>query len=284
MKTILYYFTGTGNSLAAAEGLSRALGDCELVSIASARETSGMVKHEADRVGIVCPVYFFGLPALVADFAARLDTKGVPYRFAVVTMGGSGGSAALRQLDGILRRRGGRGGRGLDAGFMVKMPGNYVLMYGSPTGSRRDQILAEADRQVKEIAGTVARGHHAKLPWSTLASLVHLVMYPRFIAGVHGADRKFTVDERCTSCGVCAEVCPVGNIRLEAGRPTWLHRCEQCMACIHLCPTEAIQSGPDTEKRQRYRHPAVKVASLGAGGTPGGGEEKEDPSSCCGGR
>lgn len=106
-------------------------------------------------------------------------------------------------------------------------------------------------------------------------------MYQRFISGVHEADRKFTVDERCTSCGVCAEVCPVGNIRLEAGRPTWLHRCEQCMACIHLCPTEAIQAGPETEKRKRYRHPAVKVASLGPGRTRGG-EEKEDSPSCCG--
>ena len=275
MKTVVYYFTGTGNSLAVAEGLSGALGDCELVPIASARETSGTVKPGADRVGIACPVYFFGLPALVADFAARLDPTGVPYIFAVVTMGGSGGSAALRQLDGILRRRG--GGRELDAGFMVKMPGNYILMYESPMGGRQEQILAEADRQVKEIAGKVGRGHHEKLPWSAVASLVHHVMYPRFIAGVHEADRRFTVDERCTSCGVCAEVCPVGNIRLEAGRPAWQHRCEQCLACIHLCPTQAIQAGPETEKRKRYRHPGVKVASLGQGRTRGGGEEKGDP-------
>jgi len=126
MKTTVYYFTGTGNSLAAAEGLSRALGDCEIVPIARARETGGTVKPGADRIGIVCPVYFFGLPALVADFAARLNPGGVSYLFAVVTMGGSGGSAALQQLDGILQK--GPGGRGLDAGFMVRMPGNYILM------------------------------------------------------------------------------------------------------------------------------------------------------------
>jgi len=284
MKTVVYYFTGTGNSLAVAEGLSRALGDCELVPIARPPEASGTMKPEADRVGIVCPVYFFGLPALVADFAARLNPTGIPYVFAIVTMGGSGGSAALRQLDGILRRRRGGDGRGLDAGFMVKMPGNYILMYESPAGRRREQILAMADRQVKEIAGMVSRSQHTKIPWSTIASLVHHLMYPRFIAGVHEADRKFTVDERCTSCGVCAEVCPVGNIRLEAGRPTWLHRCEQCMACIHLCPTEAIQAGPETEKRKRYRHPAVKVAFLGPGRTGGGGEREKEKTPCCDGK
>ena len=63
MKTVVYYFTGTGNSLDVAEGLSRALGNCEPSR----------------------------LPALVADFAARLNPEGVSYVFAVVTMGGSGG-------------------------------------------------------------------------------------------------------------------------------------------------------------------------------------------------
>jgi len=280
MKTLLYYFTGTGNSLAVTEGLSRALGDCEIVSIPGACETGSSVNPVADRIGIVCPVYFFGLPALVADFAARLDPSRVPYVFSVVTMGGSGGSAALRQLDRILRKNG-RGGRGLDAGFMVKMPGNYILMYESPAGTRQEQILADADRRVKEIAALVSGSHPVKLPWSALASLVHHVMYPRFIAGVHEADRKFTVDERCTSCGVCAEVCPVGNIRLEAGRPAWLHRCEQCMACIHLCPTEAIQAGPETEKRRRYRHPAVRAGALGQKRPPGRGAEKGDSPSRC---
>jgi ferredoxin len=260
MKTILYSFTGTGNSLSVAEGLCRGLGECELVSIASVREPLGAISPEADRVGIVTPVYFFGLPSLVAVFAGRLDLSRAGYSFAVVTMGGFGGSAALRQLDGILRR--GPGGRGLDAGFTVRMPGNYLLMYEPPQGEKQAKLLRDADRRVEEITDLVNRGHRARLAWSSLASLVHAVMYPRFIAGVHDADRKFTVDDRCTSCGICAEACPVGNIRLDAGRPAWQHRCEQCMACIHLCPAGAIQAGPKTENRARYRNPAVDPGAL----------------------
>jgi ferredoxin len=260
MKTILYYFTGTGNSLSVAEGLCRGIGDCEPVSIARAGDTLGRISPEAERIGIVTPVYFFGLPSLVAVFAGRLDLSRARYVFGVATMGGSGGSAALRQLDGILRR--GNAGRGLDAGFTVRMPGNYILMYGPPMGRRQEEILREADRRVGEIADLVNRGHRARLSWSPLVSLVHRVMYPWFIANVHDADRKFTVDDRCTSCGLCAEVCPAGNLRLETGRPVWQHRCEQCMACIHLCPTGAIQAGPKTEGRARYRHPAVPVETL----------------------
>ncbi|HTY51620.1 MAG TPA: EFR1 family ferrodoxin [Methanomicrobiales archaeon] len=260
MKTVLYYFTGTGNSLATALVLRRRLGDCEILPISSLREAPGRVSPVADRVGIVTPVYFFGLPSFVAEFAGRLDLSRATYVFAIATMGGSGGSAALRQLDRILRD--GHGGKGLDAGFMVRMPGNYVLMYGPPEGRSRDEILGEADRRMGEIGDLLDRGHRARLPWSPLASLVHRFIYPRFIAGVHDADRKFTVDNRCTSCGTCADVCPVENILLEAGRPVWLHRCEQCMACIHLCPTLAIQAGSGTEGRSRYRHPEVPVENL----------------------
>ncbi|HVN65155.1 MAG TPA: EFR1 family ferrodoxin [Methanomicrobiales archaeon] len=260
MKTVLYYFTGTGNSLAVARGLCRGIGDCEPVSIANVHGGPGQVTPDAGRVGIITPVYFFGLPSLVSVFAGRLDLSRAKYVFAVATMGGSGGKAALRQLDGILCR--GPGGSGLDAGFIVRMPGNYIPMYEPPTGGKQEEILREADRRVAEITGLVNRGLRAGLSWSPFASLVHSTMYPRFIRGVHEADRKFTVDDRCTSCGICAEVCPVGNIRIEAGRPAWQHHCEQCMACIHLCPSMAIQAGPGTRGRARYRNPSVPLVAL----------------------
>jgi ferredoxin len=260
MKTLLYYFTGTGNSLAVAKGICSRLGDCELVPIASAVRTPGPVVPEAGRVGIVSPLYFFGLPSLVADFAGRLDLSRVPYVFSVMTMGGSGGSAALRQLDGILND--GAGKRGLDAGFSVRMPGNYVMMYGSMGERTIAKILQKADRRVEEIADKVNRGVRGKPSWSPFSSLIHGLMYQKFIRGVHEADRKFTVDDRCTSCKTCAGVCPVENIRIVEGRPTWLHHCEQCMACIQLCPTKAIQAGPKTEGRERYRHPGIDVKSL----------------------
>ncbi|HIH26887.1 MAG TPA: 4Fe-4S ferredoxin, partial [Methanoregulaceae archaeon] len=48
MKTRVYYFTGTGNSLAVAGGLCRRLGDCELVPVASAASARGTITPDAD--------------------------------------------------------------------------------------------------------------------------------------------------------------------------------------------------------------------------------------------
>ena len=261
METLIYYFTGTGNSLAVARGLCERLGDCRAVPIASLAGEPGPVRPAAERVGIVYPVYFSGVPSLVAEVAARLDLSGARYVFAACTFGGSGAAPSLRQLDRALKR--GPGRRGLDAGFAVRMPGNYILLYDRQADRALERTLADADRRVAAIAGAVERGEHAMPRFSPAGAVVHGLFYPRFVAGAHRADEAFTADDRCTACGTCAAVCPVGNVRLdEAGRPTWLHRCEQCMACIQLCPVQAIQAGPKTASRQRYRHPGVTVRDL----------------------
>jgi ferredoxin len=260
METTIYYFTGTGNSLAVARDLCERLGDCRTVPIASLREEPGPIRPAANRVGIVYPVYFSGIPSIVAEIAARLDLGEVRYVFAVCTFGGSGATPSLRQLDRVLRA--GAGGRGLDAGFAVRMPGNYIVLYDREADGALERTLADASRKVAAIAEAVSRGEHTMPRFSPVGAVINRAYYPRFLAGVHGADAKFTVDDRCTACGTCVAVCPVGNVRLEAGRPAWLHRCEQCMACIQYCPVEAIQAGPKTASRRRYRHPGVTVKAL----------------------
>jgi len=259
MKSIIYYFTGTGNSLAAAKKIAGTLGDCDIVPVASFADSPGPVAPDAERVGLVCPVYFAGLPAMAASFAERLDLAAAGYVFSVVTHGGGGGAAALRQLDGILRDK---AGRGLDAGFAVSMPGNYILMHDSPAGEKRDRLLEAANAELDMIAGRIGEGERGSLPNSPVVRIVRALTYPWFRSHVHGNDRKFTVSEACTSCGTCAAVCPAGNIEMVGGKPVWNHRCELCCGCIHLCPAEAIQAGSRTEGRQRYRNPSVEIAEL----------------------
>jgi NAD-dependent dihydropyrimidine dehydrogenase PreA subunit len=176
-------------------------------------------------------------------------------------MGGAGGSSALRQLDGILTKQ---HGNGLDAGFMVKMPGNYILKYGSPAGTKRERILSAAGEQLARIGLDVKSATKTALPYSLFAQLLHGLFYPHFTSGVHQDDRWFSVSDACTSCGTCRVICPVGNIDLVDGRPVWKHHCELCCGCIHICPVVAIQAGKKTEGRTRYLIPDVKVADLKA--------------------
>jgi ferredoxin len=142
------------------------------------------------------------------------------------------------------------------------MPGNYILMYESPSGEKREQILAAADEQLDRIITAVKNSTKSTLPFSPFAWLIHALAYPRFASHVHEDDRKFSVSDACTSCGTCRAICPAGNIDLVDGRPVWKHRCELCCGCIHLCPEGAIQAGKKTAGRTRYLNPGVNVADL----------------------
>ncbi len=258
MKTILYYFTGTGNSLAVAKKISTGLGDCELVSISSLQEQEH-ITPEANRVGIICPDYFLGLPVMVSSFIKRIDLSQVPYLFSVVTYGESGDVSVLTQIDDSIRKR---SNRGLSAGFSVRMPGNYILLYNPPTGTKQQAILKSADQKIQNIINDITQGKKLPLKRSLLWSLLHTLFYPRFVSGVHNKDTLFTVTDACTSCGICSDICPADNIEMMNNKPVWKHQCELCCGCIHLCPVHAIQAGKKTAGRAQYRNPDVSVSEL----------------------
>lgn len=260
MTTVIYYFTGTGNSLAAAKRIAALVGGSDLVPIASLKDSPGRIVPEADRVGIVCPVYDAGVPRLVAEFTGRLDLSKAGYAFAVVTMGGTGVSA-LHQINRILAEG---GGRNLNAGFAVKMPANFPPLSRPPAGEKTRAILAAADIRLAGIAQAIRQGKNVPPGLSPASSLMRYFLYPPFFKNVHGMDASFSVDDSCTACGTCATVCPVGNITMEHDRPVWQHRCELCCACLHFCPVEAIQLNTmrGTRGRGRYRHPEVTVADM----------------------
>ncbi|MDD1685031.1 MAG: EFR1 family ferrodoxin [Methanoregula sp.] len=260
MKTIIYYFSGTGNSLAAAKKIAAALGNTELVPIASLKDTPGRIVPAADRVGIVCPVYDAGLPVIVKEFTERLDIGAVPYTFGIVTMGGMGVSA-LHQLNGILLQS---SRRKLDAAFAIKMPGNFPPIGVPPQGDKKEAILRNADAQLASITVMIEKGQTVPPGFSPVTFVMRCLLYPPFAKNVHDMDKSFSVEDTCTSCGTCAEVCPVGNITMENDRPVWQHHCELCCACLHFCPVEAIQLSTlqGTKGRGRYRHPDLTIDDM----------------------
>jgi Pyruvate/2-oxoacid:ferredoxin oxidoreductase delta subunit len=257
--TKVFWFSGTGNSLRAARAVAGAFADAELIPMASASDAD---LGRAERIGLVFPVYAWGPPAIVARFIERLPAFEDCYVFAVLTYGGDPGGAP-RRTERLLRRR----GLTLAATFGVRMPDNYPPLGGAPPPERQHEILREGEEQLARIVealracpqGAVRQG---KPIWRLASRLI----YPLFRHLLKRSDRAFTADERCNGCGVCARICPVGNVELTGGRPRWLGRCEQCYACFHWCPQEAVQRGPRTASQVRYHHPDCRASDLSVRG------------------
>ena len=121
MKTIIYYFTGTGNTLAAARALAEELGgDTKLIPLRRAMHYGGYTP-ESDAVGIAFPVHFLDMPAIVRQFVFNILFSGTPYIFGLATCGERPGGALFR-LQELLEEK----GYSLSAGFALVMPENFI--------------------------------------------------------------------------------------------------------------------------------------------------------------
>jgi len=257
MKAVIYYFSATGNSLAVARDLSSALGNADIVPITKAMY--GNQGDSYDAVGVVFPVYMFGLPLIVARFLKNIKVRNGAYVFAVATLGGLPGRS-LTLIKNILNERGIK----LNAGFSVRMPGNYTPLYEAINKEKQDETFAKEKLRIKEIVSCILSKKDGVIEERPFLPnfLLYKLLYKGGSRMIPFSDKGFWFSEACTKCGICQKVCPVRNIKLNDGHPVWLHHCEHCMACLQWCPVEAIQYKKSTIGRKRYRHPDVSAEDI----------------------
>jgi len=256
MKTIIYYFTGTGNSLWTARKLAEKLPDSELIPIAKVWET-GRLTPQSETIGLVFPMYFQGTPDIVLRFAEKLVLDDISYIFAICTRGVTRG-IVFKQLNRILASKDKR----LNFASYLTMPDNYIVNFNAPRKEHAHKVYARAENRLDKIAGIIESRKETASRDPLIGSILGSISYSSWIKDLHEKDRDFWTDQRCNSCGTCVKVCPVDNVELVDGKPSWLHHCQQCFACIHLCPEESIQIGKRTLKRTRYRHPEIKLKEI----------------------
>ncbi len=261
MKTKIYYFSGTGNSFWVARELAGALENAELVSIVRVLEEAETQKRgidtAAEKIGIVFPVYAWGVPRIVVSFIKKLSGEGIKYCFAVTTCGGNQ-AATLLQAESLLKER----EIELQAGYVIKLPSNYIITNGAVTLEKQEKMFTTARSRLDKIIPVIKNNQKSGVERDFfIVNIFGKLVYSLFMSNPDKA-RYFTSDVRCTGCGVCTKVCPTGNITIEKNKPVWERNCEQCLACIQWCPAKAIQYKHATQYRNRYHHPEVKVEDI----------------------
>jgi flavodoxin/Pyruvate/2-oxoacid:ferredoxin oxidoreductase delta subunit len=256
MKTSLFFFSATGNSLVVAKDIAAKLSETQIFSIPQIINQE--IELNVDNIGFIFPVYFSGMPKIVVDFINKLESSNSKYIFAICTCG-SFPMGTLLQTQNQLRTK----GMTLNAGFSIQMPGNYLVKYSAFSIEKQKNMFIEEKKKVETIVKIIKNQKENKIERNNflingIGNLAYRSMLPKF----QTLDKNFNVDEKCNSCNTCEKVCPVQNIKIMNGRPNWLGNCEHCLACIQWCPTESIQYGTQTNNRKRYHNPEVLVKEL----------------------
>ena len=247
---MVFYFTGTGNSYQAALALCPE-GEEPLDLAKCLREGRSVISLEkGEAVGIVCPVYYGGVPGTVLECARSLKISSPPdYCYVLLTCASSASGAAGQLAEALAEK-----GVTLHAAYTVIMPENDVIHYTISPEEERDAILTDAAETLKVISRCVAERRRLGLHFPPRGKMITQAAYLYY-----EQDREtkhFYVDDQCVGCGKCVERCPVEAMVMENGRPRWVKdKCALCMACIRC---GAVHYDEATKGKKRYVNPILK--------------------------
>ena len=284
---MIFYFSGTGNTKWAASKLAAATRE-DLISIApymraddsSHNLAEPFILKENERLGFVFPVHGWRVPKLVREFICKMkiqrepsdasaenkakaddSLKNRPFTYCVCTAGDSIG-LTIENLNEVISLNPSLQALGItevSSSYSLIMPESYIgLPFMDVDPKEREirkkenaaQELAVVCEEIFDRKEGISRLVKGPIPW------FFTKVVGGFFENVLITDKRFHVEkDRCVKCGICANVCPVGDIKGGLGEyPVWLHHkdCLTCFTCYHHCPHHAIEFGNQTQKKGQY--------------------------------
>jgi ferredoxin len=259
MRTIIYYFSGTGNSLYVARELQKRIPETDLIPMVRLLHNDVIVPN-GTTVGVVFPIHLTTDPIPVINFMQKVDVQSATYLFAIATRIGTTQRAFL-DIDHILQKKGKR----LDAYFTLNMASNDSKFKNWQPVTQEDLATIEAVVQerldaIQQIILRQAqhRGKDTQVITPVPAIFIRLIPFFLFLGERFGLHEQFYADSKCTGCGLCEQVCLSNKIQMINNTPVWQKHvtCYRCYACLNYCPVQSVQiKSTHTEKNGRYSHP-----------------------------
>jgi ferredoxin len=243
----LVYFSPTGTTKAVVQGIVRGinLGTIELIDITTPPARKEPLETSEDELLIVAvPVYMGRVPALLNEWLNAIKAHNTP-TVCIVVYGNRVYDNALLELKDIVTKCGcvpiaGAAYIGEHSFSNSETPSkgrpnendlNHAEAFGQKISKKLHSVSS-----ISQVSDVYVPGTH---PYGGITKLWDV----DFIA----------VDDQCTQCGLCAEVCPVGAVESQNSSLIDPEKCITCCACIKSCPQNArsMKPGPvkDAQKR-----------------------------------
>jgi len=240
-KAVIYAFSGTGNTKIAAFKIAENLNALAIeTTVFDVRKPFLNVPdpNDYDIVGFGYPIHAFNTPQFFLRFVRTLPKVDNMPAFVFKTSGEPfhANSASTWPLMNILKRKGFR----LVMDKHLLTPYNIMFRYKD---SMAKQMYMHTEKMAKVIAVNIANGEKQKIfyyPWTILTLYFFRLQW--FGAWINGPMIHVKKD-LCSGCGLCAKMCPAGNITMKDDLPHFSYHCTMCMSCAARCPNDAIRPG-----------------------------------------
>lgn len=247
---MVLYFSASGNSRFVARTLAGLLHD-------EALELNGRIKADVHQpiqsdtpFVLCCPIFAWRIPRLVEDYLQKTPIQGNRKIYLLVTTCGSSGNAG--RYARLLFEKLGMQWMGWHT---FHMPGSYIAFMENPDLTHAAQMNRQAAETLQRLAPRIrSSAPLPEYPVTWKGRLLSRAANPLFYRFVFSRTGFYSTDA-CVGCGLCEQVCPVNNIKMENSRPVWAGPCTHCMACIHRCPKRAIEFRTITVGKNRYYNP-----------------------------
>jgi len=245
----IFYFTGTGNSLAVAKKIGGE--EAKLISIPQIID-SDTTHYKDDVIGLVFPIYGFDAPQMVRKFLDRVKLE-AGYTFTIGTYGNIAGGAMR-----LVQKRAVKNGYGFDYANSLLMVDNFLPIF--EIGKQVDKLPQKnVEASLDKIIADINERKMIKKRVSPIAGTSGS-LFSCFMGSGKYPHKRFRINERCNQCGICAKVCPAKNIEV-ASKVEFSTLCERCFACLHLCPQNALHHKKQ-KSEQRWIHPDVSLKDI----------------------
>ncbi|MDE6754566.1 MAG: EFR1 family ferrodoxin [Muribaculaceae bacterium] len=240
-----------------ADAISKKIGEeVKLITIVDSMSE----KPEGKSIGLVFPVYSWGVPPLFLYFLQSMpeqfweNVKKSKIRVWAVLTCGDEVALTPEMLQKELEKHSIRA----EAIWSIIMPNNYVLLPGFDVDSKEieNEKLRRMNERINFISSRISSDWmgtdvvRGDFKW-----IKTKLIYPLFKKWGIFPSKWFSTPS-CVSCGICVKSCPLKNIVLDKnGHPKWSSNCCSCLACYHSCPHHSIEYGGMTKRKGQYLFP-----------------------------
>ncbi len=267
MTAVVFVFSGTGNTWWCAQrlaesfdahGVPTCVESIERIGAASATELVG----KADVVGLGWPVYGSDLPEPMKRFIdttlPEADQRTVFTFCTQLLFSGNGARVCEREL----------AARGWAIGWSVhlRMPNNISVTVSPLSWSADPGVhtrrLEKTARRIDRFAEAVAHGRSFSRGRGLLPAALGALQRRPFRRWFPRLRNDISIDAaRCTRCGRCTRICPIGNLTTTPDGIVTHGVCVICVRCYNYCPVQAVRYMGRLHKPERglpYRGPVAE--------------------------